>query len=78
MADDVLPEEILRGYPAVYFKGRDAKTDGELVVLIADLLELVMAALPKCGELDFDPSPGNNQVRLRVPARLYVKPHGFA
>ena len=68
MADDVLPEELLRHHPAMYVKGRDTKTDGELVVLIADLLELVMAALPKCGELDFDTSPGNNQVCLRVPA----------
>jgi len=52
----------------MYVKGQDIKTDDELVVLIADLLEFVMAALPKCGELDFDTSSGNNQVCLRVPA----------
>jgi hypothetical protein len=60
MADDVLSEELLRDHPAMYLKGRDTKADDELVVLIADLLEFVMAALLKCGELDFDPSPGNN------------------
>lgn len=68
MADDVLPEHVPGNDPAMRVEWRDAETYSELVILIADVLELVDATLPECGELDFDASSGNDPVCLRVPA----------
>lgn len=66
MADNILPKHGLGDDPAMRIERRNAETDGELVVLISELLELVDAAFPESRELDLHPSPGNDAICLRV------------
>ncbi|HPP83794.1 MAG TPA: hypothetical protein PLZ50_09560, partial [Rubrivivax sp.] len=51
--------------PAMGIEWRDAMADGELVVLISKLLELVDPAFPERGELDLGAPAGSHAVCLR-------------
>lgn len=54
-------------HSAVSRERTDAKTDGELAVLVLELLEFVAAILPECAERDLDAMAVDEAAGFRVP-----------
>ena len=62
----IVDDYVFGDHPAIGIEGRQPKTDGELVVLISQLLELIEATCPKCAELDLGANPVYETVGFRI------------